>query len=318
MTQAQDGATVMMNYVYNGRGEQVRRYLGTANTYATYDEAGHWVGDYGSAGAAAPTQQAIWFGDLPVGVFVGAGASQKLYYVEPDALGTPRVVIDPTRGATGTTVWKWDLAGEAFGTTAPNQDPDGDATQFVFNLRFPGQRYDAASGLNYNYFRDYEAATGRYVESDPIGLAGGVAVYDYVLNNPVGLYDRLGLNPAAAGFGVLEGLVVGCISGCLGAVLGDYVICMAKGVWKRRSSLNKGSFRECNGECTPDPCEAAKACATGCIAGGIIGAASAGTGVLLSGPGGFIANKILNKYYTTLFPVDICQSLRLPPPGTRL
>lgn len=195
MTQTKDGATIKMNYVYNGRGEKVRRYLGTTNTYTVYDEAGHWVGDYGNTGATAPSQQAIWFGDLPVGVFEGAGASQKLYYVEPDALGTPRVVIDPTRGTTGTTVWKWDLAGEAFGTTVPNQDPDGDATQFVFNLRFPGQRYDAASGLNYNYFRDYEAATGRYVESDPIGLYGGDATFAYAYARPFNLVDPEGTDP---------------------------------------------------------------------------------------------------------------------------
>ena len=191
MTQTKDGTTVKMNYVYNGRGEQVRRYLGTANTYTLYDEAGHWLADY--TNATTPVQQAIWFGDMPVGVFTGAGASQKLYHVEPDALGTPRVVIDPTRGATGTTVWKWDLNGEAFGTTAPNQDPDGDATQFVFNLRFPGQRYDSASGLNYNYFRDYEAATGRYVESDPIGLRGGSATYPYAVSKPLVNSDPLGL-----------------------------------------------------------------------------------------------------------------------------
>ena len=195
MTQYLEGTTVKMNYVYNGRGEQVQKSLGTANTYTMYDEAGHWIGDYGNSGATAPTQQAIWFGDLPVGLFTGAGASQKVFYIQPDALGTPRVVIDPARGANGTTVWKWDLAGEAFGTTAPNQDPDGDATQFVFDLRFPGQRYDSASELNYNYFRDYEAATGRYVESDPIGLRGGRGTYIYgsgrslVNIDPAGLRD---------------------------------------------------------------------------------------------------------------------------------
>jgi hypothetical protein len=67
-----------------------------------------------------------------------------VHYIEADALGTPRVVVDPTRGAQGTAIWTWDLNGEAFGTTAPNQNPDGDANQFVFNLRFPGQRLEVA------------------------------------------------------------------------------------------------------------------------------------------------------------------------------
>ena len=87
LTQVLNGATVAMNYVYNGMGERVRKYLNTANTYTLYDDAGRWLGDYGNAGA--PTQQVIWFDDLPVGVLDGAGANQKLHYIEPDALGTP-------------------------------------------------------------------------------------------------------------------------------------------------------------------------------------------------------------------------------------
>jgi RHS repeat-associated protein len=197
MTQYKEGTTVKMNYVYNGRGEQVRKYAsGTTNVYSLYDEAGHWLGDYNNA--AAVTQQVIWFGDLPVGVFVGAAAAQKLHYIEADALGTPRVVVDPTRGTNGTAVWTWDLAGEAFGTTAPNQNPDGDAAQFVFNMRFPGQRYDAASGLSYNYFRDYDAATGRYSQSDPVGLQGGISTYGYAEQNSLVAIDPQGLNAVAA------------------------------------------------------------------------------------------------------------------------
>jgi RHS repeat-associated protein len=192
MTQYKEGTTVKMNYVYNGRGEQVRKYASsTTNVYSLYDEAGHWLGDYNNAAAA--TQQVIWFGDLPVGLFVGASTAQKLHYIEADALGTPRVVVDPARGAQGTAVWTWDLAGEAFGTTAPNQNPDGDAAQFVFNMRFPGQRFDSASGLSYNYFRDYEAGTGRYSQSDPIGLAGGISTYGYVHNRPLDFSDPKGL-----------------------------------------------------------------------------------------------------------------------------
>jgi RHS repeat-associated protein len=197
MTQAKNGSTVVMNYVYNGKGEQVRKYLGTTNTYSAYDEAGHWIGDYGNAGGTAPTQQVIWMDDLPVGVFVGSGASQKLHYIEADALGTPRVVVDPSRGATGTAVWNWDLTGEVFGTAAPNQNPDGDANNFVFNMRFPGQRFDSASGLNYNYFRDYDASIGRYVESDLIGLAGGINTYGYVRANPISRSDQSGLSGVA-------------------------------------------------------------------------------------------------------------------------
>jgi RHS repeat-associated protein len=184
MQQAKNGSTVVMNYRYNGRGERTRAYLGSANTYTLYDEAGHWLGDYGNNGAVI--QQAIWMDDLPVGVATTA----KTHYIQPDHLGTPRAVIDP---ASNKAIWTWSIRGEAFGATAPNEDPDQNGQAFVFNLRFPGQRYDAASGLNYNYFRDYEPATGRYVQSDPIGLAAGVSTFTYVDARPTQNVDQLGL-----------------------------------------------------------------------------------------------------------------------------
>lgn len=189
MSQFKQGGVLKMTYLYNGLGEQVRKYTDTYNRYMVYDESGHWLGEYDSNGATI--QQAIWMDDLPVGVLAGGGAQQKLHYVEPDHLGTPRVVIDPVRNVA---VWNWDLKGEAFGNSAPNQDPDLDGTAFVFDMRFPGQRFDSLSGLSYNYYRDYEADTGRYAQSDPIGLEGGVSIYSYVGGDPLTFADPYGLD----------------------------------------------------------------------------------------------------------------------------
>jgi RHS repeat-associated protein len=88
--------------------------------------------------------------------------------------------------------WRWDA--DPFGTAAPNQNPAGLGT-FLYNLRFPGQYYQAETGLNYNYHRDYDPLTGRYVESDPIGLRGGANTYVYVYDTPVRWIDRHGLIP---------------------------------------------------------------------------------------------------------------------------
>jgi RHS repeat-associated protein len=186
----QNGATVM-NYRYNGRGERVYRQGGGKTAHTVFDPSGHWIGDYDANGWTI--QEAIWLGDLPVGLLASVNGTQRLYTIEPDALGSPRVVIDPTRGAQGTVVWRWDLAGEAFGEDKPNEDPDGDGTAFVLDMRFPGQQSDSASGLSYNYFRDYESGTGRYVQSDPIGLADGPSTYGYVAQNPFITYDNFGL-----------------------------------------------------------------------------------------------------------------------------
>ncbi len=57
----------------------------------------------------------------------------------------------------------------------------------------PGQYFDQETGLHYNYFRDYDPSTGRYVESDPIGLEGELNTYLYAASNPVLHIDPLGL-----------------------------------------------------------------------------------------------------------------------------
>jgi RHS repeat-associated protein len=61
------------------------------------------------------------------------------------------------------------------------------------NVILPGQVFDGQAGLHQNYFRDYDPATGRYVESDPIGLTGGINPYAYVDDSPTSEYDANGL-----------------------------------------------------------------------------------------------------------------------------
>ncbi len=67
------------------------------------------------------------------------------------------------------------------------------------NLRFPGQYYDVETGTHYNFHRDYRPNAGRYVQSDPIGLGGGLGFYLYADNTPLIHIDSLGLSPAGMG-----------------------------------------------------------------------------------------------------------------------
>jgi len=108
--------------------------------------------------------------------------------LEADHLGSPRVMQEPDGSGTA---WSWNLlANSASGSNAfGEQAPTGKQS---FSLRFPGQFADG-NGLSYNYFRDYEAGTGRYVESDPIGLAGGVGTFGYVEQHPITTRDFFGL-----------------------------------------------------------------------------------------------------------------------------
>ncbi len=80
---------------------------------------------------------------------------------------------------------------------APNQDPDGDGTTFTYNLRLPGQYYDSETGPSQNYFRDYDPGIGKYVESDPLGLPGGLNTYSYVGQSPMQYMDPYGLTCAS-------------------------------------------------------------------------------------------------------------------------
>ncbi len=204
-------------------------YVPTLMTHFVYDESGHVLfeqrrrdpcycppGEYcpavacdiggepmGSqtAGTAAVTAGGpnvflreamyVWLDDLPIGVLDSERAAPPiLAYIEPDHLGTPRAAIDPARN---TAIWKWPLLDDAFGEGAPLTDPDADGQQFTLNLRFPGHYFDQETGLHYNMARDYEPRTGRYVESDPIGLNGGISTYGYVGGSPLLLVDPLGL-----------------------------------------------------------------------------------------------------------------------------
>jgi RHS repeat-associated protein len=74
----------------------------------------------------------------------------------------------------------------------PDENPSAEGT-FVYNPRFPGQVFDGETNNHYNYFRDYDPQTGRYIQSDPIGLKGGINTYGYVEADPVGKVDPLGL-----------------------------------------------------------------------------------------------------------------------------
>src|SRR5579859_544203 len=127
-------------------------------------------------------------GDSSAVQMIFSASGPTIYYVHPDHLGSPRMI---TRSSDNQTVWRWDNS-EPFGNSAPNESPAGLGT-FTYNNRFPGQYFDSETGSAYNYFRDYEAATGRYLQSDPVGLLGGLNTFNYVNANALSSVDVDGL-----------------------------------------------------------------------------------------------------------------------------
>ncbi|MCE9556157.1 MAG: hypothetical protein K8T91_22640, partial [Planctomycetes bacterium] len=116
-------------------------------------------------------------------------AQAALYFIHPDHLGTPRLVTDEANAI----VWRHLPTTEPFGNSPPEEDPNATGTRFEMNLAFPGQYRDRESNLSYNYFRDYDSLGGRYRQSDPIGLSGGINPYGYVGGSPISRFDLFGL-----------------------------------------------------------------------------------------------------------------------------
>ncbi|MCV4157810.1 RHS repeat protein, partial [Pseudomonas aeruginosa] len=217
-----DGQQVA-EYRYNALGQRIVKLTPESVTTYLYGPDGQLLGEaeHDGSGRKLRAQYYLWLDSLPLATIdadydaQGKVGNPTLLYLHGDHLDTPRLATD----ASGQITWQWQS--DAFGR---GEALSQGSTQV--NLRFPGQYYDAESGLHYNYFRDYDPETGRYVESDPIGLDGGLNTYAYVGSNPVGLVDPNGLSPTATA-GAGAGFVVG---GPPGAVVGG-LIGLGLGVW---------------------------------------------------------------------------------------
>ncbi len=169
------------------------------------------------------------------------------YYFHNDHLGTPQALTDTA----GAVVWQGSYSpfGEATESTAEVEQ----------NIRFPGQYFEEETGLHYNYYRDYDPTTGRYIESDLIGLGGGINTFGYGYQNPV-----LNTDPTGEAVPIA---VVACASSPACAIISAYLFCRIMGACsvptdgggrERGNSdpvvhkpFNPG--RDCDGNCIPCP-----------------------------------------------------------------
>ena len=123
-------------------------------------------------------------------------AANQVGYVLADRMGTPQLASN----SSGSTVWNTTY--QPFGTT-------GNVTASITqDLRFPGQYYDVETGFAYNVFRDYMPNVGRYAESDPVGLDGGLNSFVYVSGRPLRTIDPLGLWQVTISGGAILGAQV--------------------------------------------------------------------------------------------------------------
>jgi RHS repeat-associated protein len=212
-------------YTYNAHGERIAKTVRLPvplSARYVYNEASQLVAELGGR-----TRDYVWLGDLPVAVIDHASSNATIHYVHADHLGTPRAITDGARE----TIWTWKLAGDPFGEVAPQTQG------YAYALRFPGQYVDAESGLHYNVHRYYDAHTGRYTTTDPLGLEAGLSTYGYVSGNPLALYDPYGL--WAWGDPLPQGLVD------FTAGLGDDISFGLTGLAREQLGTN-GAVNECS------------------------------------------------------------------------
>lgn len=176
------GTTTQFTAAFNAYGQRWSKTVGTSVTYFVYDEAGHMLAELNSDGSIQ--KQHIWMGDRPLAYYstnINGSTSADVKYLHVDQLNTPRAMTD----STSATSWTWNS--DPWGTTAISSGS--------YRPRFPGQWFDSQTGNMQNWMRDYDPQTGRYLQSDPIGLRGGINTYTYGFNNPISKYDFTGLLP---------------------------------------------------------------------------------------------------------------------------
>ena len=193
LASVQIGPTLELTNTYDAFGRRMLKTAGKTSALLQYDPAGHLLAERDTTGSTLVRQDTVYLGNVPLAdINPDTGA---IFFLHTDHLSAPQVATT----SSGAVAWQGTYS--IFGSATA---PTGLLTQ---NLRLPGQYADTTTAYSQNGFRDYYPALGRYLESDPIGLDGGINTFAYSQNNPVNFADPLGLYFAEiyGGYGAVAG-----------------------------------------------------------------------------------------------------------------
>ena len=196
------------HYVYDPLGRRVaKQLLGDDGTTVVEQVTFFWDGDRlaEQTDGVASTSWDWDGGTTPIGQRVRSRGprtprapqeeiDERFYAIVTDLIGTPTELVDED----GDVVWRQSstLWGVPTGSHGPPGPPGAAGApgggRVDCPLRFPGQYFDAETGLHYNHHRYYEPGTARYLSPDPLGRTPAPNHHAYV-RNPLQWTDPLGL-----------------------------------------------------------------------------------------------------------------------------
>ena len=173
--------------LHNAQGQRaVKTVNGDSNTaiHFIYDQAGQVIAEI-DATTGQTLREYVYVNGMQIALVDDTNTQDEAtYFVHINEQGAPKKITDQQK------LVVWSAIYEPFGKVSTS------TATLQYNIRFLGQYEDSENGLYQNYFREYDSGVGRYMQSDPIGINGGLNTYGYAFQNPLLYVDPTGLHPS--------------------------------------------------------------------------------------------------------------------------